>query len=187
MPTLTLRFKKRPDASAVLTLVRADGSSTSGSIGPARGYGPVHDLAHYVVERTLGIGDGFLGLVASGWEIGDFEKKGAAKHLPVGAILAESAAGELSRQAMMWQWSSAEDYAWAVGTYMRQASPGFEMPEITGETFEGMRLELLELRQRWNELRPGETLELEVSAAGSDTHPPPPGGHPSPSASARAR
>jgi hypothetical protein len=145
MPTLTLRIKKRPDASAVLTLVRGDGSSTSGAIGPAQGYGPVHDLAHYVVERTLGIGDGFLGLVASGWEIRDFEKKGVAKQLPVGAILAESAAGELSRQAMMWQWSSADDYAWAVGTYMRQASPDFAMPEISDEMFEGMRLELLGL------------------------------------------
>ena len=169
MPTLTLRIKKRPDASAVLTLVRGDGSATSGTIGPAQGYGPVHDLAHYVVERTLAIDDGFLGLVASGWEIGDFEKKGAAKQLPVGAILAESAAGELSRQAMMWQWSSAEDYAWAVGTYMRQARPDFEMPEITEATFEGMRLELLGLRQRWNALQPGETLELEFTTAGSDT------------------
>ncbi|MFN2563706.1 MAG: hypothetical protein ABR499_01675 [Gemmatimonadaceae bacterium] len=165
MPTLTFRIKKRPDARAMLVLVRENGSSTSGPIGPTGGYGPVHDLAHYVVERTLGLSEGFLGLVASGWEIGDFEVKGAAKRLPDEAVFAESAAGELSRQAMMWQWSSAEDYVWAVETYMRQARPDYAVPVITNETFEGMRVELLELRRRWNDLAPGETPELPFSAA----------------------
>jgi hypothetical protein len=160
MPTLTFRIKKRPDASAVLMLVRADGSSTSGSIGPPAGYGPVHDLAHYVVERTLGLSEGFLGLVGSGWEIADFEEKGAARRLPLEAMLAEVAAGELSRQAMMWQWSSAEDYAWAVETTMRSSLPKYTLPAIVHEAFEGMRAELLELRQRWNQLAPGEALEL---------------------------
>ena len=160
MPTLTFRIKKRPDTSAMLVLVRADGSSTSGSIGPPNGYGPVHDLAHYVVERTLGLSEGFLGLVASGWEITDFEKKGTARRLPAEAILAEVAAGEMSRQAMMWQWSSAEDYAWAVETTVRRSQPDYTVPAITHHTFEEMRLELLQLRQRWNELAPGETLEL---------------------------
>ena len=118
MPTLTFRIKKRPDASAVLVLVREDGSSTAGSIGPPNGYGPVHDLAHYVVERTLGLSEGFLGLVASGWEIADFERKGIAKQLP----------------------------------------------EITHSVIEGMRNELLEVRQRWNELAPRETLELSFAS-----------------------
>jgi hypothetical protein len=31
-----------------------------------------HDLAHYAVETTLGPGQAFLGLVASGWDLGDF-------------------------------------------------------------------------------------------------------------------
>ena len=164
MPTLTFRIKKRPDANALLVLVREDGTSTTGQIGPPQGYGPVHDLAHYVVERTLGLGQGFLGLVASGWEIADFEARGAAKQLPGEALFAECAAGELSRQAMMWQWSSAEDYVWAVETYMKQSRPDYTMPAITSDAFEGMRAELLELRRRWIELKPGETLDLEFSA-----------------------
>lgn len=160
MTTLTVRFKKRPDASAILTLVRADGSSTSGAIGPPDGYGPVHDLAHFVVERSLGLSKGFLGLVASGWEIRDFEVKGTAKTLPAEAILAEVAAGEMSRQAMMWQWSSAEDYVWAVETTVQKSQPNYALPTITDDMFEAMRVELLGLRQRWNQLAPGETLEL---------------------------
>jgi hypothetical protein len=149
----------------MLVLVREDGSSTSGSIGPPGGYGPVHDLAHYVVERTLGLSEGFLGLVASGWAIRDFEVKGTAKRLPAEAILAEVAAGEMSRQSMMWQWSSAEDYAWAVETTVRQSLPDYALPTITHDTFDGMRTELLQLRQRWNDLAPGETLELTFSTA----------------------
>jgi hypothetical protein len=160
MPTLTFRIKKRPDMSAVLTLVREDGSSTTGAIGPPSGYGPVHDLAHYVVERSLGLSQGFLGLVSSGWEIGDFERKGTARRLPAEAVLAEVAAGELSRQAMMWQWSTAEDYVWAVETTVSKSQPEYEIPAITREMFEGMRAELLELRHRWNHVALGETLEL---------------------------
>jgi hypothetical protein len=166
MPTLTFRIKKRPDTSAMLVLVREDGSSTTGRIGPPGGYGPVHDLAHYVVERALGLSEGFLGLVASGWDIRDFERKGAARRLPAEAILAEVAAGEMSRQAMMWQWSSAEDYAWAVETTVRKSQPEYTLPAITHDIFEGMRAELLELRQRWNQVAPGETLELTFTTAG---------------------
>jgi hypothetical protein len=160
MPMLTFRIKKRPDTTAMLVLVREDGSSTSGAIGPPNGYGPVHDLAHYVVERTLGLREGFLGLVASGWAITDFEKKGTAKQLPFEAVLAEVAAGELSRQVMTWQWSSAEDYAWAVETTVKQSRPDDLLPPITHETFERLRAELLDLRHRWNQLGAGDTLEL---------------------------
>ena len=52
----------------------------------------------------------------------------------------------------------------SVETFMKQALPDYTLPEITSETFEGMRAELLELRQRWNETKPGETLELTFSA-----------------------
>jgi hypothetical protein len=42
---LTLRYKKKGDGSAAFTAVRGDGSSTTGQIGDAGGFGPVHDLA----------------------------------------------------------------------------------------------------------------------------------------------
>ena len=71
----------------------------------------------------------------------------------------------MSRQAMMWQWSSAEDYAWAVETTVRRSQPDYALPQITHDTFEGMRVELLHLRQRWNELGLGETLELAFRTA----------------------
>jgi hypothetical protein len=69
---LTLHYKKKGDGSAAFTAVRCDGSSTTAQIGAAGGFGPVHDLAHYVVEKQFGIKKGFLGLLASGWSIEDF-------------------------------------------------------------------------------------------------------------------
>ena len=165
MPALTLRFLKRPDADAQLVLVREDGSHTAGRIGPPGGYGPVHDLAHYVVERTLGLSEGFLGLVASGWAIGDFEVKGAARQLPAEAMLAEMMAGELSREEMMRRYSSAEDFAWGVEAWVRQSRPGYAPPSLGAETLAAMRDELAALWRRWSEVPLGSALELPFHAA----------------------
>ncbi len=57
-----------------MTAVRGDGSSTTAQIDQAVGFGPVHDFVHYVVESQFGIKKGFLGLLASGWSIADFNK-----------------------------------------------------------------------------------------------------------------
>ena len=169
MPALTLRMKKRADASVQLVLTREDGSFTAGPIGPARGYGPVHDLAHYVVERTLALSEGFLGLVASGWEIGDFEVKGTAKRLPDEAAYAEAAAGALSREEMMRQPTSVEEFVWGVESWLRPQRPGYEPPALDAATLEAMRAELAELRRRWNALAPGESLELPFQTARRST------------------
>ena len=171
MPRLTFRIKHRPDAAALLVLAREDGSSTAGEVGPPHGYGPVHDLAHYVVERALGLSEGFLGLVAAGWEIRDFEVKGTARHLPDEAALAECAAGELSRQEMMGQYSTAAEFAWAVGAAMaNMARPGAAVPAIGEDRFAAMRDELVALRLRWLETAPGETLELAFACPRLSTH-----------------
>jgi len=166
VPELVFRIKKRRDADAMLVLVREDGSSTTSTIGRPEGYGPVHDLCHYVIESALGLSEGFLGLVASGWEISDFEVKGTARRLPVQAALAESAAGELSRQAMMWQYSSAADFVWALRSVMRNANQDESVvPEVDEAMFEQMRSRLLELRAQWNEVPSGGPMELRFHAA----------------------
>lgn len=160
-PALRFQLKKRPDADALLVLTRGDGSFTSGSVGPAGGYGPVHDLAHYVIESTLELTQGFLGLVAGGWDIRDFEVKGAARRLPPEALLAECAAGELSRQEMMQQYSTAEEFVWALGLVMEQMhQPTAVVPSIDEATFAEMKDRLVELRDQWWEVVPGGTMEL---------------------------
>lgn len=173
MPTLAFRIRKRPDAAAQLVLLRDDGSTTVGAVGPADGYGPVHDLAHYVAERALGLSDGFLGLVASGWTIDDFEVKGAARTLPDEALLAEMVAGELSREEMTHQHSAVDDFSWGVAAWLAQSRPGYAPPPIAADALARMRAELVELRTRWHAVEPGGTLELTFDSARRSTQPPP--------------
>src|SRR5688572_28157344 len=154
MPRLDFHLKKRADATAQLILIREDGSYTSGAIGPAEGYGPVHDLTHYAIEQTLGLDEGFLGLCASGWEIDDFEVKGTVQRLPYQAVFAEVAAGELSRQILMRQVTSLEDFLWAVDLIMKPHGHAFERPAITAEQLVAIHAIIDAQWARWRGLPP---------------------------------
>jgi hypothetical protein len=159
MPVLTFRLKKRADSAAQLILVRDDGSHTAGAVGPADGYGPVHDLTHYAIEQTLRLSEGFLGLVASGWEIADFEVKGTANRVPDEALFAEVAAGELSRQLLTRQVTSLEDYLWAVDISLKQR-PQFVRPAVGESQFQAIHETIRAEWLRWRELPANATLEL---------------------------
>jgi hypothetical protein len=160
MPRLTFRLKKNADAKAQLILVREDGTHTAGTIGPTDGYGPVHDLTHFAIESTLGVDDGFLGLCASGWEISDFEVRGTPARLPAGAIFAEVAAGELSRQLLTRQVTSLEDFLWAIDLTFKQHPGGVDRPQITEEQFNTIHALIAEQWKRWRELEANGVLEL---------------------------
>ena len=160
MPKLTFELKKRADAKAQLVLIREDGSHTVGTIGPADGFGPVHDLTHFAIESTLGLDEGFLGMCASGWEIGDFEVKGTASKLPREAVFAEIAAGELSRQLVMRQVSSLADFLWAIDLSLNKQEDGFQRPEITERQFATILARINEEWGRWRALPPNGTLQL---------------------------
>lgn len=160
MPILTLQLRKRADAKSQLVLIREDGSHTVGTIGPEDGYGPVHDLTHYVIEQTLGLDEGFLGLCASGWEISDFEVKGTAARLPPEAFFAEVAAGELSRQLAMDQVSSLADFLWAIDLTLGPQAPGYARPSIDEAQFATIVGRIRAEWARWRELPPNGTLEL---------------------------
>lgn len=159
MPSLRLRFKKKADARVVFTAVREDGTATSSSIGPADRFGPVHDMTHYVVESSLGFKHGFLGLLASGRNIEDFNK-GAKHWLPAEAVCAEAIAGELSREAMTGDHLSAEDFNWTTRDVLTRSSISYSPPTLTAEQLSAMHADLAALRSRWDALAPNETLEL---------------------------
>jgi hypothetical protein len=157
MPALRLRFKKRNDGQCVLTAVRADGTFTSSNIGTVGGYGPVHDLTHLVVERTLGIRNGFLGLLAQGRDIQDFDRNSKA-WLTADAYAAEAIAGQMSQEYATRQPLSVDDFNWT--TRANSA------PELTAEQLASMRAQLDELVAKWRAIAPGETMELEVNLDG---------------------
>ena len=173
MLRLQFHLKKRADAKAQLILIREDGTHTSGSVGPADGYGPVHDLTHYAIEQTLGLTEGFPGLCASGWEIADFEVKGTAARLPREALFAEVAAGELSRQILTRQVSSLEDFLWAIDLTMQAQPGGFQRPAIDEEQFAAIHTLIADQWKRWRDIPPNGTIELMFTSTHRSTCPAP--------------
>lgn len=98
-PELRIRLTKRPDGSAVLHCTRRNGTTTWQRHPTQRaGFFVFHDLRHFAVERTLGIGHGFFGLLAEGWNIPDTEGKGPRGALPTEALVAEQLVGLLDRE-----------------------------------------------------------------------------------------
>jgi hypothetical protein len=175
MPELIFHLKKRADATAQLILIREDGTHSVGAVGPADGYGPVHDITHYAFEQTLGLSEGFLGLISSGWEISDFEVKGTAARLPFEAVFAEIAAGELSRQLLMRQVSTLDDFVWAVELSMKRTAYSQPLPQISAQEFASIHDTIAAEWKRWRELPPNGTLELRfVSSRRSDCASPTP-------------
>jgi len=156
----SLRLKKCGSSEAIVTFVRADGSTTSGRLGSG-GFGAVHDLTHYAVETTLGLRRGFYGLLAAGWNIPDFEVKGTARQLPNEALVAECIVGQLTNAVFVGREVEAEEFNWLVRSAVEGVRPDAAVPVINAEILRQMRHTLDALLARWRALPPGASLELE--------------------------
>ncbi len=160
---LALRFKKSADGGVVVSFVRADGTSTTGRLGQG-GFGAVHDLAHYAVETTLGLRRAFLGLIAEGRDLADFEVKHANRDWPDEALLAECIVGQLTNGVFSGVEPAVEEFNWLVRSALAGARPEAEFAAIDEAAYRAMRVRLAELLARWQALPTGETLALEFAA-----------------------
>jgi len=167
MPDLTIRFKRHPDHTASLTCVRRDGSTTwqrqRGSLGAVF---PPHDLTHYAVEQTLGFRQGFYGLIADGWEIADFAKPWPRGMIPEEAREVELIVGFFDTERMSGCNLTSEEYLEHVTTYLasRQADKGTTLTHVrplADEELALIRTYRSELLDRWWNVLPGDTLELQ--------------------------
>jgi hypothetical protein len=156
---LVLRFVKDGDGPATLTLLRADGSATRSPIGPSDGFGPIHDFAHFVVEGQLALVDGFLGLIARGWTLRDFDVGAAARIWP-DAIRAEAIAGLLALEAMAGGRLPLAEFNDTVAAKCGAMRAGYQPAELTPTALNAMRAELAGLCRQWAALGAGATLEL---------------------------
>jgi len=160
MSMLTLRLTKGRDARDVLTFVREDGTRAWGRLAPDSS--AVRDLAHYVVESTLGLDNGFLGLIAGGMDVAAFGRPGAAQRLPKEALWAEAVAGLLSLEAQQGDMLAVDEFNAAVAETVTRVQPGYR-PTITAAELADMRCALTRLRRRWDALPPGATMQLEFA------------------------
>ena len=124
-----------------------------------------HDLAHYVVETTLGLRQSFYGLVAGGVDIPDFAlpKEKRKVQIPPEAVQTEHIVGHL--QVEMADGALIEDFNASLASacaVLGQPAP----PAIPPEKLELMRTRIREIWTRWQLLPPGGSLELEFPALG---------------------
>ena len=152
---MLLRFKKgkhqakhKPDT---LTCIRGDSSITWTHIH--RGF-VQHDFAHYVVETTLGFDNAFFGLVSKGHDIPDFSRPKSERpfEIPQKAIAVEPIVALL--QAELWESFPAP---------LLEKDSAFLPANVTEAQIESMRSQLRELLRRWDNLKHGESMELEFA------------------------
>ncbi len=75
-----------------LICTRRNGTHTQSPVGPGL---PDHDLAHYVVEQELHLGQGFFGLINEGYSIDQLGETSIIRSLPAEALMAEVLARNL--------------------------------------------------------------------------------------------
>jgi hypothetical protein len=137
-----------------LTCTRADGTCEHADLGPAL---PHHDLAHFVVERRLGLKQGFFGRIARGYSVAQLSDKEVIKSSPAESLVAEVAARAL--QSLSSGACTSSGFLELVNTELAHWSIAPLNVEI--EAVEGMRAEFEALLGSYSALRPGDTMCLE--------------------------
>ncbi len=155
---MVIRFKKGKNRSKhkpdTLTCIRDDGSVTWTYLH--REFA-LQDLAHYVVETTLGLENAFLGLIAKGYDIPDFNQPKAERpfEIPEEAIDTEVIVGLLQTDLLESLRGNA-DRCELLRDY------GALLPvKISDAQLETMQQKLQILLQKWHDLQPGESMTLQ--------------------------
>ena len=170
---LTIRLAKHADG-ATLTCVRRDGSTTwQRQRGSSAAFFPRHDLTHYAVESVLGYRRGFYGLLAEGWNIGDFGAPWPRGPIPADADPAEIIVGLLDAERASTAgggapWTAAE-LSEQVAIFYDARALDARPPVVTDEQLAAIRTLLAELFARWDTLAPGESLQLQLAPESSST------------------
>lgn len=167
MPDLTITLKRHPDGSASLSCTRRDGTRTwQRQNGRLAQVFPQHDLTHYAVETALGYRHGFYGLIADGWDIGDFTAPWPRGPIPAEAGEVELIVGFLDTERTQGTEMSPEELDAHAQRYVegrRAKRPGAVVPlppSLDAGMLEQVRARRTELIARWFALAPGGALEL---------------------------
>ena len=142
-----------------MVCTRDDGSFSSAELGPGL---PHHDFAHYVVETTLQLKNGFFGSIARGMSFTSLSDKEVIKSLGTESWTAEILAGALGSLAT--GACTIEQFPALVNSGMTRFKD-FDASNVPTSTQIALMLKRLqELLARWSQLGDGETLLLEFRA-----------------------
>lgn len=162
---LAIAITRHRDGSTILRLTRADGSATwQRNRGATGAFFPPHDLTHHAVETVLGHRRGFYGLVAEGWDLGDF-----GPPWPRGRLDAmdpsELIVGFLDRTGLdEARAASAAELNAAAAIYFAERPDALggiaRWRDLTDVELAAVRAEARALIARWQAVPPGGTLTL---------------------------
>ena len=148
----------------MLELRRADGTSTwQKRRGPTADFFAIHDLTHYAVETILGFDRAFYGLVAEGWNLGDFGTPWPRGPLPPEAVPAEVIVGCFDTARAAHVPLTAGQCNATASSYFANAGVPCAV-SVTDDVLKRVRDRLSELAWRWHALPVRETLALPFPA-----------------------
>ncbi|MGI9550485.1 MAG: hypothetical protein ACR2MT_04750 [Aurantibacter sp.] len=160
---LSIRVKKEPNSQSVLTVGRPDGTTTYSRI---HNNFEIHDIAHYVVEEQLGFKNAFYGLLSQGYQIDEFQLPKEIRpirlrpeHIPQEALVTEHLVNLLTIDFM--QPESKMDIFQTFKTILIDKNLPFPK-SLDNEKLASIQKGLSDLMYRWNELKNGQELTLEL-------------------------
>jgi 2-polyprenyl-6-methoxyphenol hydroxylase-like FAD-dependent oxidoreductase len=157
---ITVRIKKGSDGRTALSAIRADGTTTwQRQQGGQAAFFPRHDLTHYAVETTLGIREGFFGLVASGWDMSDFGSPWPRGALPPQANVTELIVSFFDLERAGGDRTTAEEINRKIAEYCAEKGLPPQVP-ITEEGVAQVRRKRAELFAKWESVAAGDAIEL---------------------------
>ncbi|MCU0635516.1 MAG: hypothetical protein MUE41_11645 [Gemmatimonadaceae bacterium] len=156
---MQIRILKKHDGSGALTCTRTDGSVTWQPQGRHAPFFALHDLTHYAVETVLGTTRGFYGLIASGWDVADFQPPWPRGALAPDALVAELIVGYLDlERASDARWTAEEMTNRAHAYFTEHALPWDVWPGISDDQLTAIRDRRDALFAEWHAVSPGEAL-----------------------------
>jgi hypothetical protein len=161
---MQITFVRHPEAPDRIYVTRDDGSEVSWSF-PSYGDGLPHDLVHLVVERHLGLRQGFWGRVAAGVEVSRINamadrKGGKGKYAGFGEDLGELLLAE-ALAGVPWGMAELTDAELLATILANIAAMGAPAPaDLALTTIAELRRELAETRRQWQARAPAGALQL---------------------------
>ena len=154
---MKVQFLRGKDKRDVLSVVRDDGSTSWQHQHPGI---PVHDLTHFAVESTLGLRDGFYGLLTQGWDISRLTEKDVRDTLPTEGLWTELVVGLIQSERLSPEPLPAPEFN-AMLTKSREEF-GITMERyVTDDELSRIRVTFADLYSHWKSLAPGERLTLD--------------------------
>jgi hypothetical protein len=148
---MTLKVTKNEGKAHTVLYIRDDGSR---SWMQADDFFVLHDISHYVIEKTLGYGTAFFGMINNGMDLKDFENREKRKRITLTyeATCAENMANLFLMEQLQGLF---EDFNRTLAEAFLSRDGGFIAPVISEKDLEAIRKELGQWITAWKTATPG--------------------------------